>query len=998
MLNMKKGLAIVLAAATALTFAPVSTLGLQGVVEAQAADADAAFAYTVNADNTVTAPTVQSKTVDASSAAKTVEITLAGLTLGTSKYKVTSFTDGLTGVATTETTVTADNKITATVPVSSATAAPKSYTIKFKVSVSGDATKYGEEQTVTITDTNADRTTLASAAATNFGNTEDTYYLRNVTDATAKIAPSYVQSKDDTSKYYDGSQLWYKVLNPTVSARDVSLTDINKEDTSTITGLKITAAQGSLTLLRTGSFTTFSGRLGAYKLDTDTNTYKLVGVKPISIASYVNETYALTLDQSSYTMALNTVDNTDALDKNVKISKSNGSYMDAGTQSDFLSSASWSVAGDNIAQENDTVEEDQIKTKISNRTYGNNIFAVYSQKTKKFYANAAGSTNAKVTITSSDGKIAQTTVKVTVIGTSQYVIKATVDGSEAASVIGAPNNSGTSDNPVVLDVKSNNTYDLSKHIYKNVAMDLSYESSNAKNTVDANGVVKATTPVESFYVKVTGKINGNVVAITNVYFKVNALPFNTVTVSGKDKDQATTLDQLDYNSVIRRASGIPSEKQLAASQIKYVQIETTGVEDKNVTESLSIVSTSGAIVTASLVDQTTDDAVKDVTNAGVITLNTRKSNGVAVIKLVSAPTSSTVLTTSYIFVVIDKADAAITAPDSFKLGTCKSATTSDEASHQSKIAFAKEFKGVTDVQALDERDDLLATQTLYPNARDINKNFLQDENETTRELANKTVYVATAENKTEKVLVSYNTGNGTSYQIVTITSVPGVTDSVTKIENATTGKVIYTPDMGTVIPELILDGNTTLKVTIAYPIDKNLTDANISSTNMYSGHAADALNQTIMTATKETKKKGDSFNTFYLYPTAKGTQVVSFTPSGNISVTDRSIVHNVKQDLAVTYRNEITLSKVTGLKVANKKGAAVSVSWKSQGANVLYRVYKKVGSGKWVAKNVAGTKTSLKVKKGAKVTVKVKAYKKTDAGKTVWGPKATQVTKKTDKK
>ena len=38
MLNMKKGLAIVLAAATALTLAPVSTLGLQGVVEAQAAE------------------------------------------------------------------------------------------------------------------------------------------------------------------------------------------------------------------------------------------------------------------------------------------------------------------------------------------------------------------------------------------------------------------------------------------------------------------------------------------------------------------------------------------------------------------------------------------------------------------------------------------------------------------------------------------------------------------------------------------------------------------------------------------------------------------------------------------------------------------------------------------------------------------------------------------------------------------------------------------------
>lgn len=96
--------------------------------------------------------------------------------------------------------------------------------------------------------------------------------------------------------------------------------------------------------------------------------------------------------------------------------------------------------------------------------------------------------------------------------------------------------------------------------------------------------------------------------------------------------------------------------------------------------------------------------------------------------------------------------------------------------------------------------------------------------------------------------------------------------------------------------------------------------------------------------------------------------------------------------------NPVKPAKVAGLKVANKKGTAVSVSWKSQGANVLYRVYKKVGSGKWVAKNVAGSKTTLKVKKGATVTVKVRAYKKTDAGKTVWGPKATKVTKKTDKK
>jgi hypothetical protein len=92
-------------------------------------------------------------------------------------------------------------------------------------------------------------------------------------------------------------------------------------------------------------------------------------------------------------------------------------------------------------------------------------------------------------------------------------------------------------------------------------------------------------------------------------------------------------------------------------------------------------------------------------------------------------------------------------------------------------------------------------------------------------------------------------------------------------------------------------------------------------------------------------------------------------------------------------------AKVTGLKVSNKKGAYVSVKWTSQGKNINYRVWKKVGNGKWVGKNVAGSKTTLSVKKGAKVQVKVKAYVKDTNGKTTWGPTATKAkTFKTDKK
>ncbi len=103
----------------------------------------------------------------------------------------------------------------------------------------------------------------------------------------------------------------------------------------------------------------------------------------------------------------------------------------------------------------------------------------------------------------------------------------------------------------------------------------------------------------------------------------------------------------------------------------------------------------------------------------------------------------------------------------------------------------------------------------------------------------------------------------------------------------------------------------------------------------------------------------------------------------------------------VSQNGEITAApeKVTGVKVSNKKGAYVSVKWTSQGKNINYRVWKKVGNGKWVGKNVAGSKTTLKVKKGAKVQVKVKAYVKDSTGKTTWGPTATKAkTFKTDKK
>ena len=625
-----------------------------------------------------------------------------------------------------------------------------------------------------------------------------------------------------------------------------------------------------------------------------------------------------------------------------------------------------------------------------------NTVAVYDSTAKKFAPVNAGSTKVTVIAVKDGNTLAVGTLDLEVLGTSQYVIKATVDGTNNSAQIGFKNTTVSGGySPVVLDVKSNNTYDLASHMYKNNdGIVLSYESNNSKNTVDATtGLVKATTVTNEFVVTVTGKLNGKTVAKTSVYFKVNALPFNQLTVTGADKDQATVLSDVEYAFTSGKvAISSMTEEKLAASQIKYVQIDVTGKETSDPTEALNIVSTSGAIVTASLVDQTSDNAFKGVSNAGVITVNKGKIKGVAVIKLVSNPTATTALTTSYIYVVVDKADPTIGAADSYKIGTDSSALTFVADKYESEINFQTP-DGKTKAKFLKDTDDITAEQNLY--AADKQDNFLKDMTNTLS--ANTKISVATAESKTMHVLLSYNTGDGTAYKVVTITSVPGVHNSITKIEDATTGKVVYdsAKDSAVAVPELTLDGNTTLKVTIAYSIDKNDTHAKISSTSLYDGK--DPLNQNIITATTD-EKKANGYTTFYLYPTTQGTQVVTFSPYGDISATDHSIVKDDPKSLSITYRASKTPSKVTNVKVKNKKGAKVTVTFdEATNHNMKYWVQKKIGK-KVAGKSVATNKTTLLVKKGATVKVRVKAYYYDNEGNKHVGKYSSWVTKKTDKK
>ena len=91
-------------------------------------------------------------------------------------------------------------------------------------------------------------------------------------------------------------------------------------------------------------------------------------------------------------------------------------------------------------------------------------------------------------------------------------------------------------------------------------------------------------------------------------------------------------------------------------------------------------------------------------------------------------------------------------------------------------------------------------------------------------------------------------------------------------------------------------------------------------------------------------------------------------------------------------------AKITGVKVTNLKGGKVKVTWKKQSQkNIKYYVKKTVGK-KSSGKSVGSNKTTLSVKKGATVKVKVKAYIYDATGRKLVGSYSKTVTKKTDKK
>lgn len=126
---------------------------------------------------------------------------------------------------------------------------------------------------------------------------------------------------------------------------------------------------------------------------------------------------------------------------------------------------------------------------------------------------------------------------------------------------------------------------------------------------------------------------------------------------------------------------------------------------------------------------------------------------------------------------------------------------------------------------------------------------------------------------------------------------------------------------------------------------------------------------------------------------APGIAVITVTEPGNSSRFAKSVDITVNVKAAVKKP-----AKVTGVKVANQKGGKVKVTWKAlSNPNVKYYV-KKTINGKSAGKSVGSNSTTLTVKKGATVKVKVKAYVFNENQKKLVGSYSKTVSKKTDKK
>ena len=637
-------------------------------------------------------------------------------------------------------------------------------------------------------------------------------------------------------------------------------------------------------------------------------------------------------------------------------------------------------------------------------------------QTSKQLANGTYYETAYIPYIISGGKTV-TVLKVNITASVSTGPKARVKDDNGVIVASSYDDSEVASDPTIyLDLKNNKTFDIAKHISSDIAGTTYTYSSNSSNvTVDSNGVVtaKSVGPAEITISPKAGSVAG---ADLKLKVLVNTNPFATFTVTGKDNDTADVLDAKIWdNNQAKIASASATrtgEKALAAAQVKYIQIEDNGDESSDIKEAIktSTTATGAALsfVFAATNSNTQDGMVID-SKTGEITVpygpnELAKVQGKAyAVKVVSSGASGFEATTGYFYFVVDFSDATYSGlEDAYTVGT-------DKGDNQEiAINFTDEVKSnATKVyyEAMKNSDDALVGSSLYKDESKGSYNTDIDYTAVTTTVSGNTttkVCIGDAKEagKNMYILVDFRTDKtvagtsliGHTYKLVKVTSAEGKINSITKIVNTDTNDVLFDSSKDTTrAPQLTISKVTHLTVTLAYPVDKNKTKFLIYDTE----DDGTVINKFVyVTAVK------DDQVSVTLYPNSKGTEVIYFRPSGNISATDRTITADKDASVAVTYDGGIVKpSKVTGLKVKNKKGAKVSVSFSKVKTypTMLYYVQKKIGK-KTSGKTVGSTKTSLSVAKGKTVKVRVKAYYFDTNGTKHVGKYSSWKTLKTDKK
>lgn len=1002
MLNMKKGLAIVLAAATALTFAPVSTLGLQGVVEAQAATAaNGESTVTFTADDSQGTISDNTKIAVVKSGSKFI-VTLkttsdsalsTSITVAVKNSKDATTTD-FTADKTSVTGLEKNNDQTVNV-TAGATAKSGDYYVEVK---NGTATTKVPFTYTTEADQDAADLAAKQADTATYGGVKDAIIA---TDNTTYSLVSSDVSFDIDDKNYTADQLkWYLTKTPSTTPVNMGFT------------------QGSAVITESGA--NGVGKLSvkvanAKQFETDTNGASIVGVytsgavnkivynKPITVVGANPGVTTINYDAGTIATDKTTVNAktsaADSLSKdflngiqfigtnNKKLNGSNSTVTigDLKGGINFKADLATNTAADGNAVKGSKVYKSTAKT-LGVGVYYETYYVPYTDNTEN------GAAGVKF--------IAQINLTVSVNAGPSIEVR---EGNFVYSLTDAQkDDQSLRDEKVIdLDLTTNKTFDLASHIYSNKDnTTYSYDVDTLNVTVSDKGVVTAS-KIGTAVVKITPKANGVSGAPVYVFFRVNANSDDQITVTGKDGDKATVLTTRQYNG---NNAKLTDEEKLAAAQVGYDQIEVTGEETADVKEPLTVKGTgnlSYALATTPKHGESIDP------KTGVVTISHDYLNDKAhwtvanttptyvfPVKVVSTETKTSALTTGYFYVVVDFADATVNGlQSSYDLGTSGTATDSD-----SWLNLGTN-KNVGPVHV--SSNATLTTKVLDKSYQLDNSKIYNDDDKSAFENdeRNNCVERATVAGKTEHLLITAcNAAQkiGNTYKVVTVKSVAGQKNYVTKITDAATGKTIYETNGVTSGASIVIDKTTVVKVSVAHTPAASLNPKYDPAFTISDGNDEFNYNPLhyFVAATENPKTYEVT-----LIPSQEGTQIVSINPTqGRLSETDYSLVGNDYTMLAVKYDTTPVPAKVTGLKIANKKGAAVKVTWKSQGSGIKYRVYKKVGNGDWVAKNVSSSSTSLKVKKGAKVTVKVKAFAKSSSNKTIWGPKATQASKKTDKK